>query len=207
MVRIIYHPHDVTVSSNQTKKLKKAISSNSKGVSLLFTKDDIQKPPSGEHKLLLTKRQIKKLQHAKTNGKPCRIILSRQQIKENTEYKGGFLGILGALAPMIMKMAAPAILGGLASGVATAGINKLLHRGSGYVANKRGCGYFIHKKQHCYKVTPSKGRGLYLTPHPRFAGFGDVFLVKTGKEVKDGSGLLLGPNSPFRDIPLLGLIL
>ena len=210
MVRIIYHPHDLTVTSNQTNKLKKAISSNSKGVSLLFNKDAIQKNQAGEHKLLLTKRQIKKLHQAKTNEKPCRIILSRQQIKANVEHEGGFLGILSALAPMILKMgmtAAPHLLGGLATGLATAGVEKLLHRGSGYVANKRGCGFFMHKKQHCYKVTPTKGRGLYLRPHPRFAGYGDGFLVKNGKEIKDASGLLLGPDSPFKNIPLLGLIL
>ena len=53
------------------------------------------------------------------------------------------------------------------------------------------------------------GEGLYLEPASG-KGFETVgnglYLMKQGG-LCDGRGLILGPNSPFKNIPILGMIL
>ena len=51
-----------------------------------------------------------------------------------------------------------------------------------------------------------KGDGLYLAPHPRFVE-GDGLFLKHGEDSSDGAGLLMGKNSPFKNIPVLGWLL
>ena len=48
-------------------------------------------------------------------------------------------------------------------------------------------------------LDPVNGKGLQL--------FGDGLYLKQDGKVMDGKGLLLGPNSPFRNIPILGQLL
>ena len=50
------------------------------------------------------------------------------------------------------------------------------------------------------------GDGLYLAPHPRFVE-GDGLFLKHGADISDGAGLLMGKNSPFMNIPVLGWLL
>ena len=49
------------------------------------------------------------------------------------------------------------------------------------------------------------GGGLYLSPHPKFHG-GEGLFETEGSEIK-GAGLLLGDNSPFKNVPLLNILL
>ena len=51
-----------------------------------------------------------------------------------------------------------------------------------------------------------KGDGLYLAPHPRFVE-GDGQFLKHGAGISDVAGLLMGKNSPFKNIPVLGWLL
>ena len=51
-----------------------------------------------------------------------------------------------------------------------------------------------------------KGDGLYLAPHPLFVE-GDGLFLKHGEDISDGAGLLMGKNSPFKNIPVLGWLL
>ena len=51
-----------------------------------------------------------------------------------------------------------------------------------------------------------KGDGLYLAPHPRLVE-GDGLFLKYGEDINDGAGLLMGKNSPFKNIPVLGWLL
>ena len=55
----------------------------------------------------------------------------------------------------------------------------------------------------------TEGKGPYLGPASG-KGFENVgsglYLMKLGG-LYDGSGLILGPNSPFKNIPILGMIL
>ena len=48
--------------------------------------------------------------------------------------------------------------------------------------------------------------GLYLAPHPRFVE-GDGLFLKRGDDISDGAGLLMGKNSPFKNIPVLGWLM
>ena len=59
------------------------------------------------------------------------------------------------------------------------------------------------------EVEPVKGNGLYLTPHRGgLPGIhGDGLYLKRGSTIQEGSGLILGPNSPFKNIPILNLLL
>ena len=40
-----------------------------------------------------------------------------------------------------------------------------------------------------------------------FAKLGDGLYLKKEGKIYDGKGLLLGPNSPFKNIPILGMLL
>ena len=59
------------------------------------------------------------------------------------------------------------------------------------------------------------GQGLYLSPWQKAstAGNGSSLYLKTSNSggyvdvSANGAGLLLGPNSPFLNIPILGMIL
>jgi hypothetical protein len=71
----------------------------------------------------------------------------------------------------------------------------------------RGCRVYLHNNGHCYMVQTTKsGKGLHLSPHPPI-GVGNGLYLKAGSTLYDGHGLLLGPNSPFKSIPILGLLL
>ena len=45
-----------------------------------------------------------------------------------------------------------------------------------------------------------------LAPHPPFVE-GDGLFLKRGNDISDGAGLLMGKNSPFENISILGLLL
>ena len=150
--------------------------------------------------LLLTKGQIEKLERAKLMGKDrVSIRLSVPQIKANTEHSGGFLwGLASTLGPLLLegaKTLAPAILRGAVSAVASKGMEKMM-----------GKGMYLQKNGHCSQVQAVKGGGLYLSPHPRVHGGEGLFEVGDSGEV-GGEGLLLGSNSPFKNVPLLNILL
>ena len=65
---------------------------------------------------------------------------------------------------------------------------------------------YLKKKGVGCKVIPA-GQGLYLAPWSKGSAVGSGLYIKTGSGYADGRGLLLGPNSPFQNIPILGMIL
>ena len=97
------------------------------------------------------------------------IRMSKKQVQANTEHKGGFLwGLISRLAP--------AVLGGIASGLAAKAVS--------------GKGVYVQKKGYCAQVEPVKGGGLYLNPHPNLTA-GDALFRLEGPDIRDGRGLLL----------------
>ena len=119
----LYIPHKITVPSSQLKNLERAIDTKTKRVTLQFTKDDLQKP-SSDYELLLTSGQILKLQNAHNNGTGCVLIMRQKQIGANMEHEGGFLPLLAGLAGKLL----PVALGGIASGVLSGGIERLMRK-------------------------------------------------------------------------------
>ena len=110
------------------------------------------------------------------------------------------LASLAARDISLVARALPTILSGLTTGLLSGGINKA-------ISGKRvGDGLYLHKNDKCYRVQKMKGDGLYLAPHPRFVEGVGLFL-EHGADISDGSGLLMGNNSPFKNIPVLGWLL
>ena len=185
----MYTPTKVNVSADQHEKLKNA-SNNHKAVSVKLILGG-----SGGDILLLTHAQIARIDRAKIIGKSkLTIHLSKKQMEANLQHRGGFLGMLAGLA----ARALPVLLGGLTTGLISGGIEKAIG----------GNGLFLHKSGHCVKVQAVKGNGLYLTPHSKLTGVsGDGLYLKKGESIYNGDGLLLGKNSPFKNIPILNLLL
>ena len=194
----------VTVSTDQHDKLKNAVA-HQKAASVKLILD--HSAGGGEHVLLLTRGQIAKIERSRLIGKhKVTVHLSKRQVLANVQHQGGFLGLLAGLA----AKALPAILGGLASGLVSGTVKHV----AGARRRKKvtgGNGLYLRKSGHCVKVQPVKGNGLYLTPH-RGGDFaagvhGDGLYLKRGSTIQDGFGLIFGPNSPFKNIPILNLLL
>lgn len=176
-----YTPTEVNVDERQEEKLKDAISRN-KPISIrLFFVEPKTKT------MLLTKGQIHKIERAQLLGKDrISIRLTIPQVKANTKHTGGFLWSLA-------RMVGPAIVKGLASYATSKGLEKMF-----------GKGLFVQKDKKCAKIDVV-GNGLYLSPHPTFPHGEGVFEVD--ENGVNGEGLLLGANSPFKNVPLLNLLL
>ena len=109
--------------------------------------------------------------------------------------------MLASLAARVIPLAAR-VLPPILSGLPTGGINKAIN-GSGAAV---GDELYLHKHDKCYRLQKCKGSGLYLAPHPRFVE-GDGMFLKHGNDISDDGGLLMGKNSPFKNIPVLGWLL
>ena len=86
---------------------------------------------------------------------------------------------------------------GALTGVANAGVQKLM--GKGLYLKKGGCVCRVETDGKGLYLDPVNGSGLRL--------FGDGLYLKQGNKFMDGKGLILGPNSPFKNIPILGMLL
>ena len=127
--------------------------------------------------------------------------MSKKQLQHNIKVEGGFLGLLAGLAarvlPMIARTVLPALGVGALSGLASSGVQKAM--GSGLYLKKGGLVSQVETDGYGLYLKPYKGRGLN--------SYGDGLYLKQGGKIYDGKGLLLGPNSPFANIPILGAIL
>ena len=152
----------------------------------------------GNDILAVTNSQPKKLAKAHENGKGITIRMSLKQLKHNTKIEGCFLGLLAERAlPMIAKTVLPALGVGALSGLASSGVQKAM--GSGLYLKKGGYVSQVETDGHGLYLKPYKGKGLQ--------SYGDGLYLKQGGKLYHGKGLLLGPNSPFPNIPILGAIL
>lgn len=150
----------------------------------------------GDDELLLTPGQILKMHHAKNDGKKSIILrFSRKQVRANLHHEGGFLATLMSMAAKVL----PTLLTGLATGVLS-GLTEKAISGSGLYLGKKGRGVS--------KITMVEGGGLYLSPlfYPEDEDYDGIWL-KNENETFKGAGLILGKDSPFRNIPILGWLL
>ena len=88
------------------------------------------------------------------------------------------------------------------------GVEALSGLASTWIQKLIGNGLYL-KKGSCVCRIETDGEGLYLGPASG-KGFETVgnglYLMKQGG-LYDGRGLILGPNSPLKNIPILGMIL
>ena len=187
----------VKISEGQKEKLQHAVKENYPTVSIRLGHEDLK----GNDIIAITKSQAKKLTKAHENGKGITITMSSKQLKHNTKIEGGFLGLLAELAaralPMIAKTVLPALGVGALSRLASTGVQKAM--GSGLYLKKGGI----------VSQVETDGEGLYLKPYKGKAlkGYGEGLYLKQVGKLYEGKGLLLGPSSPFKNIPILGAIL
>ena len=186
----------VNISEWQKEKLQHAIKANCSAVSIRLGHEDLQ----GNDILVVTNSQANKLAKAHENGKGITIKMSSNQLKHK-KIEGGFLGLLAGLAaralPMVARTVLPALGVSALSGLASSGVQKAM-----------GSGLYL-KKGRLVSQVETDGHGLYLKPYEckGLQSYGDGLYLKQGGKLYDGKGLLLGPNSPFANIPILGAIL
>lgn len=206
----MYTPIKLDISQDQHERLKTAVQ-HGKPVSMRINTNN-NNNTGGSHTVLLTHSQLQRLERAKLIGKTTvNIRFSKKQVKANVEHRGGFLGMLASLA----ARALPTLLGGLATGLLSGGIERAVSGRGLYLhpsgrqrrAAAGGDGLYLQKAGHSVKITPIRGKGLQLTPKKLHGVCGDGLFLKHGSQVYDGRGLLLGKNSPFKNIPILGLLL
>ena len=71
-----------------------------------------------------------------------------------------------------------------------------------------GMKMYLQKNGRCFHLQKSNGMGLTFTPRPQLSGIrGNGLYLRVGSNIYEGNGLLLGPSSPFKNIPILGWIL
>ena len=71
-----------------------------------------------------------------------------------------------------------------------------------------GVKMYLQKKGRCYALNKTMDGGIKLRPRPKLAGVhADGLYLRHGSNIFHGEGLILGKNSPFRNIPILGWIL
>jgi len=101
------------------------------------------------------------------------------------------------MAKTVLATLATGALSGVGSALAQKATNKAM-----------GNGLYLKKGSNIARVK-TDGQGLYLKPF-KGAGLGTVgdgLYLKQGGQVFDGHDLLLGPKSPFKNIPVLGWLL
>ena len=195
----------VNISEGQKDKIKRALEAGCDGVSIKLSYDDL----SGEYVLALTQAQINKMTKAYENGKGVTIKMSKTQLVHNAKVEGGFIGailpFLATAGKFLLSKVLPGLATGALAGVGSAAASKVIDKISG-----SGGVIYIRRGDRNAKIV-QQGEGLYLKPWrgSGLDGQGDGLYMKTGKGLfmKTGKGLILGPNSPFSNIPILGWLL
>ena len=204
-----YQKVKLNISQGQADKIKKAIQEKS-DVNIRLSHSDLE----GEHILAVTKSQLNKITKAYNNGTGVTLKLSKKQLSHNSEIEGGFIGALLPLLGMLGStlatrvVLATGLLAGVGSSAGFAMVDKIAGRDIVYL-KKNGKGIdnvYLKKNGKGMKMTAA-GLGVFLRPWVKPI-VGEGLFVKNGKKYESvGSGLLLGPNSPFSNIPFLNLIL
>ena len=187
MLAKMYSPLDVNVPEKYHNRIKAAVTQDRP----LAVKVNLKNEPNAT--ILVTPGQLIKIKRGVTAGKNVLTIrMSLKQVKANIKHEGGFLATLMRLA----TKALPALLGGLATGVLSGSVERAVS-GNGLFLGKRGTG--------AARIDFTEGNGIVLTPAEDENYQGLYF--KHDNQIFQGKGILLGENSPFKNIPILGLIL
>ena len=129
--------------------------------------------------------------------KKCMTIrMSKTQLAHNMKIEGGFLPALAGLIPFLTRTVLPALGVGALSELASTGVQKLIENG-----------LYLKKGSSVCRIE-TDGEGQYLGPvsGKGFETVGNgLYLMKQGG-LYDGRGLILCPNSPFKNIFILGMI-
>ena len=113
------------------------------------------------------------------------------------ENRRRILPMLAGLIPFLTGSVLPALGVGWLSGLASTGVQKLI-----------GNGLFLKKGGRVCRIE-TDGWGLYLIPTSSkgFETLGNVLYLLKQDGLYDDRGLILGPDSPFKNYPIPGVIL
>lgn len=221
----LYSKVKVNISEGQKKKLQQALKDERKTVTIRFSPEDL----IGEHVIALTKKQIQEMLDGLQNKSPVTLVLTRPQLLYNTKIDGGFIGallpLLATAGKFLLSTALPALATGALAGVGTAAgskaVDKIMGRSYDEAFGREDFStsgrnddessdedvFYIKRKGIPAKVM-KMGNGLLMKPWSRgSSSLGDGLYLKRGSAISEGSGLILGPNSPFSSIPILGMLL
>ena len=109
------------------------------------------------------------------------------------KIEGGFLPALAVLIPFLTGT----VLVEALSGLANTRVQKLI--GYGLYLKTGGSVCRIETDEEGLYLGPTSGKG--------FETVGNGLYLMKQDGLYDGRGLILGPNSPFKNIPILGMIL
>ena len=205
-----YQQIKVNNSNGQLEKIKKAIE-NGVGTNLKLSHSDI----NGEHVLAVTNLQLNKISKAYEKGTGVVIHLSKTQLMHNSQIEGGFIGallpLLGAAGSFLLKSVVPSLATGLLAGVGSSAGSAMVDKIAGRGVNEgigplRANTIYIKNRGKGIKMTAA-GSGLYMRPWNKGEPVMDGMYLRSGSGYSPvGSGLLLGPNSPFASIPFLNIL-
>ena len=134
------------ISEGQKDKIKKAIESNSKFITIRFGYTDLY----GEDVIALTKSQVDRLVKAYEEKKGITIRMSKTQLAHSSKIEG-FLAAVAGLISFLTGTVLPALGVGALSGLASSGVQKLIGNG---LYLKKGGGV-------CVRLNPM-GKGCIL---------------------------------------------
>ena len=125
------------------------------------------------------------------------IRMSKTLLAHNANIEGGFLPALAGLIPFLTGTVLPALGVGVLLGLASTGVQKLI---GNELYLKKGSGV-------CRIETDGEGLCLGPASGKGFETLGNCLYLMKQVGLYDGRRLILGPNSPFKNIPILGMIL
>ena len=123
--------------------------------------------------------------------------MSKNEFAHNMKIEGGFLPALAGLMPFLTGTVLPALEVVALSGLASTGVQKLI--GNGLYLKKAGSVCRIETDEDGLYLGSTKGKGFETVGH-------GLYFMKQG-ELYDVRGLILGPDSSYKNIPILGMIL
>ena len=268
-----YIEYGVKLSDGQKSKLLSAIKNRSP-LTLRLKHSHLQ----GSDELMLTQRQIAKIQKSLANGTGTDIKISKKQISSSVKHGGNLFTSLMSLGSKVLPYAvkgvskfAPALATGAASSLGDLGIKKLFGKGipipkkffpmltqiveeltkaqidqinkvfktggqlvikptkaqidGGFLGTLASIGIPMainllpkllgsglqvdrgtsRNTRNVY--VPRHGKGYPFHPPPFYGNWGNPIGMGVKKKKPKGKGLILGKNSPFNSIPILGSIL
>ena len=126
-----YFEYGVSLTDNQKSKLRSAIR-NKSPLTLRLKHSHLR----GSHVLMLTKRQIAKIEKSIANGTGTDITISKTQIGKSVKHGGNLLTSLASLGARVLpyavkgiSKAVPALATGAVSALGSLGIEKMFGKG------------------------------------------------------------------------------
>ena len=126
-----YYSHGVSLSEGQRQKLARAYQNNS-AITIRLNNNEL----TGNDELMLSRRQLNKIQKSMNNGTGVDIKISKTQIRKAVKYGGSLWSSLFSLGTKLLpnatkaaSKAVPVLATGAVSALGSLGIDKIFGKG------------------------------------------------------------------------------